>query len=76
MMIGSDYMPAGWSWVYDRHTASNRSVITAYDRSSTPTTVIDFFLLSPNIEDVAIECINLGFENSDHNPVRIKVKLK
>jgi endonuclease/exonuclease/phosphatase family metal-dependent hydrolase len=76
MMMTSDYLPAEWKWIFDKSTPSNRTVIAAYDPSSTTTTVIDYFLLSPNIEAISIKCINLNFENSDHNPERIKIKLK
>lgn len=76
MKMPSDYLPAEWKWVYDNQTPSNRSVIAAYDPSTTTTTVIDVFLLSPNIDKISVKCINLNFENSDHNPVKIKVKLK
>jgi endonuclease/exonuclease/phosphatase family metal-dependent hydrolase len=76
MMMNSDYLPSGWKWVYDQRVPSNRTVIAAYDPQTTTTTVIDLFLLSPNIEKISAECINLNFENSDHNPVRIKVKLQ
>jgi endonuclease/exonuclease/phosphatase family metal-dependent hydrolase len=76
MMMDSDYLPAEWKWIYDSKTPTNRSVITAYDQSTTTTTVIDHFLISPNITCIMAECLNLNFENSDHNPVRIKVKLQ
>ena len=75
MMMTSDYLPADWRWIYDNKAPTNRTVIAAYDPSTTTTTVIDMFLISPNIRDISVECINLNFENSDHNPVRIKVKL-
>jgi endonuclease/exonuclease/phosphatase family metal-dependent hydrolase len=75
MSMDPDFLPPDWKWIYDNRTPSNRTVITAYDPSTTTTTVIDVFLLSPNIKNVSVECINLDFENSDHNPVRIKVKL-
>jgi len=75
MVMPSDYLPADWQWVYDNSTPSNRTVIASYDPATTTTTVIDLFLLSPNIEKISVECVNLNFENSDHNPVRIKVKL-
>jgi endonuclease/exonuclease/phosphatase family metal-dependent hydrolase len=75
MIINSNYLPHEWKWVYDNTIPSNRSVIAAYDPLSTTTTVIDHFLLSPNVADISIKCINLGFENSDHNPVLTKVKL-
>ena len=45
-------------------------------RATTTTTVIDFFLLSPNVETASVKCINLEFKNSDHNPVIITAKLK
>jgi endonuclease/exonuclease/phosphatase family metal-dependent hydrolase len=76
MMMNSDYLPPEWKWIYDSRVPSNRSVIAAYDPSTTTTTVIDLFLISPNIESISVECINLDFENSDHNPVRIKVRLQ
>ena len=76
MMMPSDYLPAEWKWVFDNHTPSNRTVIASYNPSTTTTTVIDCFLLSPNIDALSVKCINLNFENSDHNPVKIKVKMK
>jgi exonuclease III len=39
------------------------------------TTVIDYFLLSPNIELLEVKGIDEGFENSDHNPVSMRIKL-
>ena len=75
MMIPADYLSPGWKWIYDSRTPTNRSVVAAYDQDTTETTVIDLFLLSPNITEISVECIDLNFENSDHNPVRIKVKL-
>jgi endonuclease/exonuclease/phosphatase family metal-dependent hydrolase len=76
MKMTPDYLPAEWKWIFDSKTPSNRSVDTPYDPASTTTTVIDFFLLSPNVEAFSVKCVDLGFENSDHNPVLIKVKLK
>jgi endonuclease/exonuclease/phosphatase family metal-dependent hydrolase len=76
MKMSPDYLPAEWKWIYDNKTPSNRSVTTAWDPAVTPTTVIDFFLISPNIEALSVKCFDLGFENSDHNPVIVKLKLK
>jgi endonuclease/exonuclease/phosphatase family metal-dependent hydrolase len=76
MVMTSDFLPSGWKWVYDLTIPSNRTVIAAYDPATTTTTVIDFFLLSPNIESVSVRCIQLEFENSDHNPVIINVRLR
>jgi endonuclease/exonuclease/phosphatase family metal-dependent hydrolase len=76
MVIPAGFMPTGWQWVYDNSNPSERSVVAAYEPRVTPTTIFDFFLVSPNVEAVSAKCINLNFENSDHNPVLIKVKLK
>lgn len=75
MSMDPDFLPPDWKWIYDNRTPSDRTVIAAYDPATTSTTVIDLFLLSPNIKYISVDCIDLGFENSDHNPVRVKVKL-
>lgn len=75
MQIEKDYLPEGWTWLYDNEVPTNRRLQIPYDKEKTLITVIDFFLISPNIEAISIEGINLKFVNSDHNPVRIKVKL-
>jgi hypothetical protein len=37
-------------------------------------TIIDFFVASPNLEVLDVAARDLGFLNSDHNPVRILVR--
>ena len=37
--------------------------------------MIDGFILSPNVTLESVETLDLGFANSDHNPVRISVEL-
>jgi endonuclease/exonuclease/phosphatase family metal-dependent hydrolase len=74
--IESNYMPGEWKWIYDPAAPSFRTVMAAYNPATTPTSVCDIFLLSPNIESVSVKCQHLGFTNSDHNPVIIQVKLK
>jgi endonuclease/exonuclease/phosphatase family metal-dependent hydrolase len=76
MVIPIDYLPPDWKWLYDNRTPSERNVFTAYDPSSTTTNIFDFFLISPNIVSISVEGVQLNFENSDHNPVRIKIKLQ
>jgi exonuclease III len=76
MVLERDYLPAEWTWAYDNNTPTNRTVVAPYNPDVTATTVIDFFLLSPNVESISVKCIDLKFENSDHNPVIIRAKLK
>ena len=67
--IPKDFLPESWKWAYDPYLPTNRRVTHTYVRGETLTTVIDFFLLSPNIELININTIDLGFKNSDHQPV-------
>ena len=75
MVIPADFLPSEWKWLFDNTTPSERNVVAAYNSSTTTTNVFDFFLISPNISIISVKGIQLNFQNSDHNPVKIKVKL-
>ena len=72
--IKADYLE-GWTWAFDNKNPTNRRVDIPYTKGKTLTTVIDFFLLSPNIEKISLENIPNGFVNSDHQPVKAEFKL-
>ncbi len=74
--IGPAYPSEEWQWAYDESVPSNRRVTESYERGVTPTTVIDFYLLSPNIQQVSVRTIDMDFKNSDHQPVLLKMLLK
>jgi endonuclease/exonuclease/phosphatase family metal-dependent hydrolase len=74
-VIEPDFLPAGWQWAFDPDTPSNRNVDQPYTRGQTPTTIIDFFVVSPNIAVESVTTEDLGFEWSDHHPVRMSFKL-
>lgn len=68
----------GWRLVCDLETPSCRLLNQPYDPSDTAHTqyyTIDGFILSPNVTLNAVETLDLGFENSDHNPVLLTVSL-
>jgi endonuclease/exonuclease/phosphatase family metal-dependent hydrolase len=73
--IEEGYPDTAWTWAYDAYIPTNRRVMIPYTRGETPTTVIDFFLLSPNIELVTVTGIDLQFAWSDHHPVIMNFKL-
>lgn len=75
MALEHGFLPEDWTWAYDNNIPSNRTVTGPYNPEVTATTVIDFFLLSPNVKELRVKCINLDFQNSDHNPVVINVRL-
>lgn len=74
--IEPDYPAADWTWAYDPATPTNRRVMHPYTRGASPTTVIDYFLLSPNIELTSVNGEYLEFAWSDHQPVIMYFKLK
>ena len=76
--ISDDIMPEGWTLAYDLETPSCRLLNQPYDPTDTENTqyyVIDGFILSPNVELVSVKTLDEGFNYSDHNPVKIQVKL-
>lgn len=73
--ISKDYLPGNWQWAYDNKTSTNRKLAAPYKAAHTFTTIIDFYLLSPNIEVVSVKTDNLDFESSDHQPVNLSIKL-
>ena len=77
--LDESLLPEGCSFAYDTDTPTCRLLNQSYNPDDTENTqyyVIDGFILSPNVELVAVETIDLGFEYSDHNPVSIRVILK
>ncbi|MBR0353921.1 MAG: endonuclease [Oscillospiraceae bacterium] len=77
-LLTEDMLPEGWSYAYSLDVPSCRLLNQPYDPSDTVNTqyyVIDGFILSPNVELELVENLDLGFADSDHNPVHISVKL-
>ena len=77
-VLTEDMLPSGWSYAYSLDTPSCRLLNQPYDPSDTVNTqyyVIDGFILSPNVELESVETLDLGFADSDHNPVHLVVRL-
>jgi len=66
--INKNYLP-DWQWIFQPEIPTNRNLDMVYTPEKTPVTVIDFFLMSPNIKSHVVENVNLNFQNSDHQPV-------
>jgi len=72
--LQDDYIGKEWKWVYDEHEATNRSLKRPYSESSKKT-IIDFYLLSPNLTVEEVEVLEQNFRFSDHEPVYIRFRL-
>lgn len=73
--VPMDYLPEGWVWVYDPTTPTNRKLTDTYEAGKTFTTLIDFYLISPNVTLKKVKTINQDFQFSDHQPIYMEVQL-
>lgn len=71
----ANYPEPGWKYVYDPTMGTNRKLYEPFLKGHTDEVIIDYYLLSPNINVVAIKTVDLGFQYSDHQPVYIKIAL-
>lgn len=71
-------IPEGWQLVFDHERPSCRLNNQAYKghEATTPTFAIDGFLLSPNLQVEGFETVETGFRYSDHQPVRLRFRLR
>jgi endonuclease/exonuclease/phosphatase family metal-dependent hydrolase len=76
MKIPEDFTPKGFIWASDAKVPSNRTVDIPYEKGVNFLSVIDGFLVSPNIEVKSVKGYDLGFEYSDHNPTIMEFILK
>ncbi len=77
-VLDDDLLPEGWTLAYDLSTPTCRLLNQPYDPADTEGTqyyVIDGLILSPNVELKSVETLDVGFTCSDHNPVRLEVRL-
>jgi endonuclease/exonuclease/phosphatase family metal-dependent hydrolase len=67
-----------WRFAFDPQVPSSRLLNEPYsgDYATTQLYVIDGFLVSPNVEVVAVKTEDAQFRYSDHNPVVLKVVLR
>ncbi len=73
--IEPDFLPEDWQWVYDPTVPTNRKAADPFVMGETFITLIDFFLISPNVRVKTVKGIDQQFQNSDHQPVWIEVEL-
>jgi endonuclease/exonuclease/phosphatase family metal-dependent hydrolase len=73
--VEKDYPASDWTWAYDPAHPTNRRVGTPYQRETSLTTIIDYYLLSPNIGLKNVKTRDTDFQYSDHQPVQLQVSL-
>ena len=73
--FSTDFLNKGWKWSSDPSTPTNRKLNQVYDEKTSYKSVIDFFLISPNINSLEVKTIDTFFEFSDHQPVKMEFSL-
>ena len=74
--LPKDKLLKDWQLVYDPKVPTVRTNYKPYVKGENYTTIIDGFLLSPNIDLLSVKTINTNFKFTDHQPVKIIVKTK
>lgn len=74
--IPEDFKPEGFEWAADALIPTNRTLNIPYKKGVNYLSVIDGFLVSPNVQVNKVKGYSLEFENSDHNPVKMEFMLK
>jgi len=69
-----DALPQGWRIGADASVPSVRTNHQPYVPGENYTTTIDGFIVSPNVAIESLAGVDLGFENTDHQPVRARVR--
>lgn len=69
-----DALPEGWRIGADASVPSVRTNHQPYVAGDNYVTTIDGFIVSPNVAIESVAGINLDFEYTDHQPVRIRVR--
>ncbi|MBX9745746.1 MAG: endonuclease/exonuclease/phosphatase family protein [Hyphomonadaceae bacterium] len=71
-----DALPEGWRIAADGSIPSVRTNHKPYVQGENYVTTIDGFIVSPNVEVLEMHGYDLGFEHTDHQPVRLRVRAR
>jgi endonuclease/exonuclease/phosphatase family metal-dependent hydrolase len=73
--LSPDTFFPGWKFASDSTRPTNRDLIGPYEKGATKTTILDFYLVSPNVTIREVKTIETGFRSSDHQPVSLTISL-
>ena len=75
VVMDPSFLPDDWQWAFGDAAPTNRDNDNAYVKGRNGTTVLDYFVASPNIEILDVRTIDLDFVSSDHNPVSLNIRV-
>jgi len=74
-VLENEDLTEGYSFASAKNAPTCRSTDMPYSKGVNYSVVIDGFIVSDNVNIVLVENIDLDFEYSDHNPVRLQFNL-
>ncbi len=74
--LPDEWAPQNWQWGYASDIPTSRTLEKPYQKGENFTTVIDGFIVSPNLQIDMIQGMDLGFKDSDHNPVLAEISIR
>ncbi len=67
--------PRHWQWCWDPAVPTNRSNSQPFVKGENTTTIIDFFIVSPNLKVDTVITHDMQFRYSDHQPVYMRISI-
>lgn len=74
-ILDDSLFPPEWEIVYDSQQPTNREIDAPYSKETTEVTIIDYFIISPNLKLEEVKTLSQEFKFSDHEPVYLRIKL-
>jgi len=74
--FSDSFLPEGWSYGVDKSISTFRLRDVAYDKETSFTSIVDGFIVSPNVTIKSTKTIDTEFKHSNHNPVKMEFVLK
>ncbi|MFC2173121.1 endonuclease/exonuclease/phosphatase family protein [Acidobacteriota bacterium] len=74
--LPQQFTPSGWTWAVDQSTPTVRTAHKPFKPGTNYTLIVDGFLCSPNVSVLSVKTADLHFENTDHHPVIVTVKIE
>ncbi len=71
-----ELVPEGWQWAVDHDVPTVRTAHQPYLPGDNYVLTIDGFLVSPNVDILEVEGLDLGFQHTDHHPVRALLRTR
>lgn len=71
--LDTSVLPVGWSVLADAARGTVRAKDAPFDPHRTFTSVIDGFIVSPNVAALEVVTSDLAFKFSDHHPVTVRL---